>query len=104
LERYHVDLVISGHEHNYERSLPLQGGKVVSRDLRKYVQGRGTIFVVTGGGGANIYSDFGPLAPWDAVRAVRHEHVQMEVRGRTLSVVTISDFGKKIDAFTIGGL
>jgi len=104
LERYHVDLVISGHEHNYERSLPLQGGKVVSRDLRKYVQGRGTIFVVTGGGGANIYSDFGPLAPWDAVRAVRHEHVQMEVRGRTLSVVTISDFGKKIDAFTIGRL
>jgi Calcineurin-like phosphoesterase len=104
LERYHVDLVISGHEHNYERSLPLQAGKVVSHNLRQYVQGRGTIFVVTGGGGANIYNDFGPRAPWDAVRAVRHEHVQMEVGIRTLSVVTISDFGKKLDAFTIGRL
>jgi hypothetical protein len=101
LERYHVDLVINGHEHQYERSLPLQGGKVVSHDLRKYVQGQGIIFVVTGGGGANVYNDFGPPAPWDAVRAVKHEHLQINVSGRRLSVNTISDFGKKLDAFTI---
>jgi hypothetical protein len=104
LERYHVDLVISGHEHNYERSLPLQAGKVVSRDLRQYVRGRGTIYIVTGGGGANIYDDFGPPAPWDAVRAVKHEHVQILVSGRIMSVVTTSDFGNPIDAFTIGDL
>ncbi|MBP1684247.1 MAG: metallophosphoesterase [Deltaproteobacteria bacterium] len=43
-EQYGVDIVFNGHDHLYERSYPMRGGKV---DLK-----RGIPYVTTGGGGA----------------------------------------------------
>lgn len=45
-DRYHVDLCFSGHIHSYERSRPIRGGKVAA-------DGRGTIYMVVGGGGGD---------------------------------------------------
>jgi hypothetical protein len=51
-DRYSVDLVISGHNHCYQRALPLRHGSVVSNDMHE-VNGRaGTTYVTVGGGGA----------------------------------------------------
>ena len=101
LEQHHVDLVLSGHEHNYERTLPLRGGTVVSRDRTHVRKGQGITYVLTGGGGAGTYDDFGPMPVWDAVRGVHHEHLRIDVTPTALHVLAITDFGKTLDDFTI---
>jgi predicted phosphodiesterase len=42
-----VDLVLAGHDHDYERTLPMVNGQVVA-------PGSGTVYVTTGGGGDSI--------------------------------------------------
>ncbi len=93
LERYHFDLVFSGHEHTYERSLPMLNGTPRAQSAKTWTQGIGTAYVVTGGGGAPIYNDFGPPQPWDAVRRKGHEHVRVDIdaAGKTLRLTTIAD-------------
>jgi hypothetical protein len=46
-DRHRVDLVLMGHDHDYERTLPLRGGKSVD-------PGEGTVYVTTGGGGQTL--------------------------------------------------
>jgi predicted MPP superfamily phosphohydrolase len=62
LDDYRVDLVLAGHNHNYERSYPLRGETPQSQDRAKYRQGEGTLFVVSGGGGKSLYQ-FEPEQP-----------------------------------------
>jgi len=93
LEKYHVDLVFSGHEHTYERTLPMLNGVPRSRNPTTWTQGAGTTYVVTGGGGAPVYNDFGPRQPWDALRRKGHEHVRVDIdaAGTTLRLTAIAD-------------
>lgn len=93
LEKYHFDIVFSGHEHEYERTLPMINGAPRSRVSTAWAKGTGIAYVVTGGGGAPIYDDFGPAQPWDAVRRTGHEHVRVDVDpgGRTLRVTAVAD-------------
>ena len=58
-DRYQVDLVLSGHNHIYERTDPIRAGK----PTRKVPSGGtvdpvrdGTTYVVAGGGGGGVYS------------------------------------------------
>ncbi|HEY2370252.1 MAG TPA: metallophosphoesterase family protein [Polyangiaceae bacterium] len=53
-DKHHVDLVINGHEHDYERTQPMTGpatAPVVQTDATK-----GTTYTVTAGSGASGYS------------------------------------------------
>jgi 3',5'-cyclic AMP phosphodiesterase CpdA len=55
-EKYGVDLVISGHDHNYQRTCPIRGGEIVDAwQEPNYDHPEGPIYVVTGGGGAILY-------------------------------------------------
>ncbi|MBI4602723.1 MAG: metallophosphoesterase family protein [Planctomycetes bacterium] len=57
-DRHRVDLVLSGHDHNYQRSHPVRGDVV--RDAwqdPELASPAGTIYVVTGGGGGILYSE-----------------------------------------------
>lgn len=77
-DRYHVDLVVAGHAHDYERSFPLRGGErgegrernggaVVDTNRPRPVSSdaadqtidttQGTVYLVLGGGGTNIPSN-----------------------------------------------
>jgi 3',5'-cyclic AMP phosphodiesterase CpdA len=106
LERYRVDLVFSGHEHTYERSLQMRNGKPVTRNPDRWRKGTGTAYIVTGGGGAPIYNDFGPRAHWDADRETGHHHVRVDVGvDDTLRLTTISDTDgqRPIDQVVIRG-
>jgi hypothetical protein len=47
-DRHGVDMVFMGHDHDYERTLPLRDDVVVA-------PGAGTIYVTTGGGGRELY-------------------------------------------------
>jgi uncharacterized protein (TIGR03437 family) len=46
LERHHVPIVFCGHDHNYQRTHPLRAGTVSTG---------GTMFITSGGGGAQLY-------------------------------------------------
>ena len=48
LDRRHVNLVLCGHDHLYERTHPLRAGRIVE-------PGEGTVYVTTGAGGAGLY-------------------------------------------------
>jgi hypothetical protein len=55
VDQYAIDLVINGHEHQYEISKPLNNGVVQATNAT------GTVYVVSGGAGASLYpigSDF----------------------------------------------
>jgi hypothetical protein len=59
-EAQHVDLVLSGNSHNYERTVPLRGGVPVASG--------GITYIVSGGGG-NGFNAFGTYTqPWTAFR------------------------------------
>jgi acid phosphatase type 7 len=106
LERYRVDLVFSGHEHTYERSLQMRDGKPVTRNLSRWRKGVGTAYIVTGGGGAPTYNDFGRRAHWDADREIGHHHVRVDLGvDDTLRLTTISDTDgqRPIDQLVIRG-
>jgi cysteine-rich repeat protein len=47
-DRHRVDMVFMGHDHDYERTLPLYADTVVA-------PGAGTVYVTTGGGGKELY-------------------------------------------------
>lgn len=62
LDDYRVDLVLCGHNHNYERFFPLRGDKPQSKEKSKYRKGEGVLFVTSGGGGKSLY-EFDPVQP-----------------------------------------
>lgn len=51
-EKYNVDLVISGHNHCYERTLPIRKGLPTARTSNYVDSSKGTTYVTAGGGGA----------------------------------------------------
>jgi hypothetical protein len=63
--RYSVDLVLQGHDHNYERTHVLRGEEVAEIDSRLDL---GTAYVLCGNGGA-VQDTFDPVQPsWSAFR------------------------------------
>ena len=82
--KYGVQLICSGHDHNYERFLP--AGGVHS--------------VVTGGGGAGLYN----LLEFDAASSQfygRHHYTRLQFDGDTLEVRAIDLNGSEFDRFQI---
>jgi hypothetical protein len=55
-DKYHVDVVINGHDHEYERSLPLVAGSPPSgAPVVKQTPADGTVYFVNAGAGADPY-------------------------------------------------
>jgi hypothetical protein len=56
-DAHHVDLVFTGHDHDYERSHPMKAGLATDAGGGPaYVNPAGTIYVVSGGGGKDLYT------------------------------------------------
>jgi hypothetical protein len=99
-EQFAVDLVVSGHAHNYERSYPIRAGTLVDEAQDPdYVDPGGPIYVVTGGGGKSLH----PLdASWfTAYSEAVYHHVVVEVDGASLTVTAIREDGSIIERFTV---
>lgn len=88
LERHGVQLLLAGHEHNYQRTRPM-------RDAVPVEEGRGTLYVATGGGGAMLY-DVG-TRPELAFGASAHHYVRGEVADGRLVLQAIGLDGQEID-------
>lgn len=79
-----VDVVFEGHDHFYLR----------------HVQD-GIQYIITGGGGAPLYSPV--LGPGDVTAASAYEHVKVEESPNTLKATAISSTGQTLDSFILGG-
>jgi hypothetical protein len=81
-EQYGVDLVINGHAHDYERTIPING----------------VTYVVTGGGGAPLYpvgkSDFTAFA------LAAHHLVSITLTNDQMELKAIDETGATIDTLT----
>jgi hypothetical protein len=91
LERYGVQLALSAHEHDYERTVP----------QRESAAGPGVTYVVSGGGGAPLYA--AATADWTAYSATRHHYVRADVSGCTLTLEAVGLDGTVFDTNTISG-
>lgn len=92
LERYGVQLVFNGHEHSYQRLMPMRNNNMVSSSV-------GTNYFVTGGGGAVLYGVGSPTIV--AVAKSNYHYLHVEVQGTQLSIRSIRQDGVDIDAYTI---
>lgn len=96
-EEVGVDLVFSGHDHNYQRSYPLRGGQVVASE-------EGVIYVVSGAGGAQLYDARLADQRADYVAVLedqRYSFTQVTIAGDELKLRQIARGGDIIDEFTL---
>ena len=88
-EKHGVDLAVAGHDHNYERTKPIRGGKVVEA-------GQGVVYVVAGAFYSPGYGNGNEW--WTAVshHGDKGNYVVIEVEAKTLSLIAYSGDGQEI--------
>lgn len=89
-DRFRVDLVLAGHDHNYERSKPLR---------RNVFDPSGTVYIVTGGGGGSRTFRNAGRAGWTEVSGKYHHFVEIEIAGDSLCGRVIDRAGEVADTF-----
>jgi hypothetical protein len=114
-EQYNVDLVLQGHQHNYQRTYPIKYNSdssinpiITDRNTNTYTNPEGQIFLTVGTGGASLHSLNGNKAPY-TVTAQDEEYgfLNLDVAGSnnggtTMLVGTFySNDGTVKDKFTI---
>jgi hypothetical protein len=91
-DAHHVDFVLNGHNHFYQRSYPINGiGTVAAHDASGAPtitggQPSGTVYVVAGGAGAPFYT-VGTCPEIQVGMAVRN-YMTFEIANRTLTMTT----------------
>lgn len=130
-EKGKVDMVFSGHVHNYQRSRPLRfqvepvayqksheahradglipGEWVLDKEFdgEKRTKAEGVIYIVTGAGGAGLYNPEQQFKPetWQPFThkyiADIHSLTSVEVKGSSLSVRQISETGQELDRLVL---
>lgn len=91
VDQYAIDLVLNGHEHNFEITQPLLGGTVQPTNAT------GTTYVIAGGAGADLYP-FNPPAAWSAYTEVTHSAAVIHVRRDQLTMDPFRPDGTAIPA------
>ncbi len=96
----HTDLVLNGHDHDYERTFPMFAGSPVdAASDPTYADPQGTVYVVTGGGGFALYK--AAHSAFTAISESVHNHVTVAVDGPILTLKGIRPDGSTIDTLTI---
>ncbi|KAJ2828762.1 hypothetical protein GGI24_002311 [Coemansia furcata] len=92
--RYNVDLVISGHQHNYQRG-------TVQRNLQSTDPSDQITYAIVGGAGGGL--DLARVETWNMynVTYLDHHFVSLEVEDRQLRWLAKNKAGKIIDHFNI---
>jgi hypothetical protein len=123
-EAGHVDVVFSGHVHNYQRSFPLTftpdgspmgpKGEVAGqwRLDKAFADGatakpHGVIYIVSGAGGAELYNPEQQADPasWqnftDKFVSQVHSLSVVDIDGKTFKLKQVSENGDVVDSFRI---
>ncbi|MGB0591819.1 MAG: purple acid phosphatase family protein [Myxococcota bacterium] len=94
-EAYGVDLVFSGHDHNYERSHPVHNGEVVAPD-------EGVVYVVAGAFGAPPYTNGSDWWTAHSVHGDVGNYVHVAIEGKRLEITAYSmDGTQTLDSLVI---
>jgi predicted MPP superfamily phosphohydrolase len=109
-DKYHVDLVLQAHSHNYQRSFPISyndaepSNPIISAtDKGEYSNPEGSIFVVAGTGGADLHN-FTGQAPYVITQFQRFGFLNLDmINNGTTMVGTFFENrqGADKDHFTI---
>ncbi len=88
MEKYSVPVVFNGHEHLYQRTLPVRDGLIAE-------DGRGTVYVTSGGGGAGLY----PYLPHGlSGRGVSaHHYLKGRIEGGRMTLAALGINGEELD-------
>ena len=124
-EQGRVDIVFSGHVHNYQRSFPLTFVPKVEEDGKPLgpkgevagewtldknfgdgsgnAKPKGVIYIVTGGGGAGVYNPEQQSNPSNWLGFTKYFAVQnsfsvVDIEGKTFRFKQMSQDGKEADA------
>jgi hypothetical protein len=84
-ERARVDVVFSGHDHDYQRTHPI----------------RGVVYIVSGGGGARLYPRRRRSASTAKFYNRRHGFVVAEVHDGALNLRYVNTVGETVDSHTM---
>ena len=91
IDEFHIDLVLNGHDHNYERSVLIANGQRVFE--------KGTTYMVASGVGAPLYPNG---SSWFTATSEEVEsEVSLEFAGSTLNVFARRLDGTVIDSFAL---
>jgi 3',5'-cyclic AMP phosphodiesterase CpdA len=98
--RHHVNLVISGHDHLYERSKPINWLKSENSPVGSYREG--TCYVVSAGAGAGLYQARSGNW-WTAVlKTQTHHFCRIKVQGaKSMILEAVALNGQVLDAVTL---
>ncbi len=83
-ERFHVAIAFQGHNHCYEHGLV-----------------NGVHYIVTGGGGAPLYTGWNAPQPWDIYREATFEFVLVDVNGDTVRTRGVRPNGTEFDTLLL---
>lgn len=97
-DKYGVAVYFTGHDHLYERSQQMKAQKVVDTG-NALTASKGTVYVVTGGGGAPLYA-VGKIASTHFTKSTLH-FVDVEATDTQLNIQAFTTDGKVLDTFTI---
>jgi hypothetical protein len=98
--RHHVNLVVSGHDHLYERSKPINLLKSEDSPVASYKEG--TCYIVSGGAGAGLYD--AKVGNWwtAVVKTQIHHFCRVQVNGsKSMTVEAVDLNGHAIDTVTL---
>ena len=93
IDQHRVDMVLSGHDHDYERSKPLRAGAAVGSPSA------GTIYVVSGGAGAELYENGSGF--WTEKSEKSHGATLLRIRRDQLTMEAFRPDGSALDAMSI---
>ena len=101
-DQYKVDLVINGHVHDYERTKAIRGLDASGMGI-VVPAGEGTTYVVSGGSGAPLYTEFEEdecAVLMEAHEATRN-YVILNVEAAQLKFTAYRLDGSVLDTFTL---
>jgi hypothetical protein len=94
-DKYGVQVVFSGHEHSYQRSVPMRNSRTVA-------DGSGTNYFTSGGGGAILYPV--PPVPLVAFAKSDYHYLRAEVQGIRLNIRSVRQDGTELDNYVVAPL
>lgn len=96
-ERYNVDVVFNGHVHSYERTYPLLNNRVEKLEYRDSA----VIYIVTGGGGAELDNLKKNKSYFTAESAMLYHYCFVRIDGKNFEMVVYDIDGNPIDFLAI---
>ncbi len=104
IDKYNVDLVLSGHRHVYERHAPIKGEKVFSvSDIHVYDNPKGTIYITNGSAGGSLQGTGGDKLPsmLFTPKARVYTYAIMDIDDEKISYKVFDKDGNQIDYFNV---